>query len=112
MDWKASRLNRKENGLLEMAVSSVMPVFSIPQSCCKRGTDKLSCDAAVKMGANAFVNSVINTEGCMSKLVKEIDRNQPIAAAVILGIVAVQILGLLFSLCLCCSVKRTDNYKA
>lgn len=95
-----------------MAVSSVNPMFSIPQSCCKKGTDKLTCDAAVKMGVGSYVNPVVNSEGCMSKLVKEIDRNQPIAAAIILAIVAVQVLGLLFSLCLCCAVKRTDNYKA
>lgn len=112
MDWRASRLNRKDNGILDMAVSSVNPMFNIPQSCCKPGTDQLTCNAAVKMGVANYVNPVINTEGCMSKLVKEIDRNQPIFAGVVLAIIAVQVLGLIFSLCLCCSVKRTDNYKA
>lgn len=113
LDWKSSRLNRKENeGLLGMTISSVNPMFHIPQSCCKKGTDKMTCEAAVKMGVGSYVNPVVNTEGCMSKLVKEIERNQPIFAGVILGIVAVQVLGLLFSLFLCCAVKRTDNYKA
>lgn len=112
LDWKSSRLNRKDNGILEMAVSSVNPIFSIPQSCCKKGTDKLTCESAVKMGVGSYVNHVVHMEGCMSKLVKEIERNQPIAAGIILGIIGVQVLGLLFSLVLCCAVKRTDNYKA
>lgn len=95
-----------------MTISAVNPAFRIPQSCCKKGTDQMTCEAAVTMGVGSYVNPVVNTEGCMSKLVKEIDRNQPIACAVIIGIVAVQVVGLLFSLFLCCAVKRTDNYKA
>lgn len=112
MDWRSSRLNRKDNGILDLALSSVNPMFSIPQSCCKKGTDKLTCEAAVKMGVGSYVNPVVNTDGCMSKLVSEIDKNQPIVAGIILAIVAIQALGLLFSLFLCCAVKRTDNYKA
>lgn len=113
LDWKSSRLNRKDNnGILEMTISSVNPMFNIPQSCCKKGTEKLECEAAVKMGMASYVSPVVNTEGCMSKLVKEFEKNQPIAAGVIIAIVGVQVLGLLFSLFLCCAVKRTDNYKA
>lgn len=95
-----------------MTISSVNPMFSIPQSCCKKGTDKLTCDAAIKMGVGSYVNPVVNTEGCMSKLAKEYEQKMPIGVAIILGLIAVQVLGLLFSLILCCAVKRTDNYKA
>ncbi|XP_059617858.1 CD9 antigen [Phlebotomus argentipes] len=113
-DWASSRLNTKgkDGGFLDMKISSLNPLYTIPESCCKKGTEKLACETSVKGGISSYINPAINSEGCVDKLVTALKENMPIVVAVFIGIITVEVLGLIFSLVLCCAIKRNDHYKA
>uniref|UniRef100_A0A1B0DE38 Tetraspanin n=1 Tax=Phlebotomus papatasi TaxID=29031 RepID=A0A1B0DE38_PHLPP len=113
-DWASSRLNTKTKDgaqFMDLKLSSLNPVYTIPESCCKKDADRKLCEASIQGGLSTYINPVVNTEGCMDRLVEELEKNMPIVIAVFVGIIAVEVLGLIFSIVLCCAIKRNDHYK-
>jgi len=75
---------------------------TIPQSCCKNQTDTL-CPHNTS-DATAF-----NTKGCFNEVVKWFEDNMYKAAACGVAFAVLQILGLVFAMCLICALKRTGT---
>lgn len=48
----------------------------------------------------------------MEKLVAEIKIHLKLIISVCVGVVVVQIFGLIFALLLCCAIRRNEHYKA
>uniref|UniRef100_A0A6B2EID3 Tetraspanin n=1 Tax=Phlebotomus kandelakii TaxID=1109342 RepID=A0A6B2EID3_9DIPT len=114
-DWASSRFNTKTKDgaqILDFKISSLNPVYTIPETCCQKNVGKVVCEGSTKAGLTALINPAINSEGCVDKLVKELENNMPIVIAVFIGIITIEVLGLIFSLVLCCAIKRNDHYKA
>lgn len=46
-------------------------------------------------------------QGCLSKLITEIEANAWYVAAVGIAVLVLEVLGIIFALCLCCGLRKT-----
>ncbi|XP_017768955.1 PREDICTED: leukocyte surface antigen CD53-like, partial [Nicrophorus vespilloides] len=93
---------------------SADPLFySIPESCCREGIDVQVCrDATKVLKAGGEINTrVIYGEGCIDKVVQVIKTNAITFIIVGVTVIAVEVVGLLFSLILLVSISRSVRYK-
>jgi hypothetical protein len=61
-DWAGSVFNKAGRSSLDVGVTSVLQIYSIPTSCCREGTDEEICKAAVSTGIGAQISNVIYNE--------------------------------------------------
>jgi hypothetical protein len=61
-DWAASKYNKAGKGVLDLGVSSVLQIYSIPTSCCRDGIDENACKVAVQTGIGAQISNAIYSE--------------------------------------------------
>jgi hypothetical protein len=61
-DWSGSKYNKAGRTALDLAVTAVAEVYSIPASCCRDGTSDEICKVAVKTGIGAQISNVIYSE--------------------------------------------------
>jgi hypothetical protein len=61
-DWAGSRFNKAGRSSLDLGVTSVLQIYSIPTSCCREGTDEEICKTAVSTGIGAQISNVIYSE--------------------------------------------------
>lgn len=111
LDWKNSKFGNPEDekGLIDFRISASLVTFKIPASCCK---DSDSGCGDQNTGFIAPILSNMNSEGCIDKLIKIVEKYKTpvIVVGFIIGIM--EVLGLIFSLILCCAIHTTDRYKA
>ncbi|PIK43375.1 putative CD63 antigen [Apostichopus japonicus] len=83
---------------------------NIPESCCiaESCTPPSAVEALSKLFAGD-TNVIIYTEGCSSKLFKKLEQHTVILAGLTIGIGVVQLLGMVFSCCLCVAIGRQDR---
>lgn len=86
--------------------------YSLPASCCKAGIAQIVCDQARTTGITAAINPALHSTGCIDKVLETIKANMNIVIGVAIAVVSLEVLGLIFSICLCFAVKRSDRYKA
>ncbi|CAH1256922.1 CD81 [Branchiostoma lanceolatum] len=75
---------------------------SVPQSCCE--TPLLGCGS----GGIVLIQQ-IHQKGCTDKLIEFFHKNLMIIGCVGIAIGVIQLLGMTFALCLCCSIRRNRN---
>ncbi|XP_034948812.1 CD9 antigen [Chelonus insularis] len=112
-DWASSKFgsSRSSSGALSLTVSSPNNVYTIPESCC-RDKDESLCATARKIKVADTIPSNIYSEGCVDKLI-DVLRNQGCTIlGVVLGLGLIELIGLIFSLILCCAIGSSDRYKA
>lgn len=113
-DWKHSKYDQqssKGDGILSLAASAVGVNFNIPSSCCRdEGSDL--CKVSQRGGYTSYVNSEIYSEGCIDKLIEILRAYATVVTAVGITIGVLEVVGLVFSLLLCCAIRNTDRYKA
>ena len=87
--------------------------FDIPASCCVN-PDSPSCrSATVSIAALARINpGDIYEEGCSSALTKFLEGHVIYLIGMGGGVLIIELIGMIFSLCLCCALKRIDDFKA
>ncbi|XP_011304710.1 CD9 antigen [Fopius arisanus] len=113
-DWAGSEYNTKGSTLSGLSVpvtSNGNNNYELPESCCKeKGSE--ACRRARQVKIGGFVDNAIYSEGCVDKLISKLnDQGCSILIAIIaLGIV--ELIGLIFSLVLCCAIGSSDRYKA
>lgn len=97
-----------------MDISKPRTFFKVPRSCCRNTTTEALCAAfEIDVGASRVTSDTIYAQGCTKKLLTVLQDNLTNILAVLAGIVGVEILALLISLCLCCAVgDRDDHYKS
>ncbi|XP_033118885.1 CD9 antigen-like [Anneissia japonica] len=99
------------NGPLDWRNTSYYSENDIPQSCC---INKNSCSMKNIPNSNTdidFTTFNIKSEGCAGGLYVALQQNVTLVAGLVIGIGAVQVLGMIFSLCLCCAIRNSDkNY--
>lgn len=111
-DWAGSKFNKGDRNILDLTVSSLVQVYKIPASCCREGVSSDLCDSIRNLGVSAHVPGTIYPEGCVDKLIDTLKKHISIVLGVGIGIGVIELMGLIFSLILCCGIRNMDRYKA
>ncbi|XP_075227636.1 tetraspanin 96F [Lycorma delicatula] len=107
-DWLSSSFNKVEKQRVDLAISASHQTYKIPASCCK--PDK--CTKTQVYDIVGHFSDKIYTEGCSEKLLVQLKNSSGVFIGVGVFISICQILGLIFSLILCCGFQQQDRYKA
>lgn len=111
-DWANSKFNMRDKNIVEVTIKKAVNVYNIPASCCIDGISKKECEEGRTVILTAAINRQIYSEGCIDKLIELLQQYANILMGVGLALVTVEVLGLVFSLVLCCAVRSEDRYKA
>ncbi|KAG7190024.1 hypothetical protein KM043_006174 [Ampulex compressa] len=112
-DWAGSKYARKDPSLPLSLTVSAEPnnAYKVPESCCK-DKESSACTLARNIKVAGIVSPAIYNEGCIDKLVEALKSQSSIVIGVAIGIGILELLGLIFSLVLCCAIGSSDRYKA
>ncbi|KAL7631372.1 UNVERIFIED_CONTAM: hypothetical protein RMT77_018329 [Armadillidium vulgare] len=113
-DWAHARFNNPNNdrSAIEIGISSALDTYTIPASCCDRSLDTTACNAVRKVKLIGALSDNINKEGCAVKVIKILENQSWILIGIVLVISLVEILAMIFSMILCCTARRIENYKS
>ncbi|CAB3360650.1 Hypothetical predicted protein [Cloeon dipterum] len=114
-DWALSSYNQKNpDGGYEIMISSSIESYRVPPSCCLPELSPDECDRATQLKGPIFsqLKTSIYTEGCAMKIVQWKEENKSTLALICVAIVSLELMGLLFSIVLCCAIRSVDRYKA
>lgn len=112
-DWAQSKFNGyqrrtevdfKEVGLL---AGEIFGVYEVPRSCC---VSNVTCEVSRKMEFAGAIAKQLYQTGCLPAIWEAITLHAAVAGGVMAMVGALQVIGLLFTLLLCCAVRR-DVYK-
>uniref|UniRef100_A0A0A9ZIZ4 Tetraspanin n=3 Tax=Lygus hesperus TaxID=30085 RepID=A0A0A9ZIZ4_LYGHE len=113
-DWLKNKALNKEEGL---DLSSKIKEYQIPESCCREQPAGPACIrkfTAAKSETFPYLEDKvqgINSEGCAQKFIDGVEGYSLWMIIVGAILVATQILGLIFSLIICCSIEK-PHYRA
>ncbi|ROT72465.1 putative CD81 protein [Penaeus vannamei] len=111
-DWAESRFNgADERGVLDIGIRGAIGAYKVPESCCNE-KDKTLCEATRSLSIGAQITGSIYTEGCAKKMIQLIHSHSYEVLGVVAAIVLIEILAMIFSMVLCCAVRRIDHVKA
>ncbi|XP_058468151.1 tetraspanin-2-like isoform X2 [Malaya genurostris] len=112
-DWQSSVYNKVDRStFINIAISKLNVAYKVPETCCVEGISVDECDAVRITGVfTSIASPVIYSEGCMEKLINEIKTNINTFYIACASIVGVEILALVFTILLCCAIRRNNNYK-
>ncbi|KAK9498570.1 hypothetical protein O3M35_003171 [Rhynocoris fuscipes] len=111
MDWLSS-WNFNEDARIELSISSPTKNYKLPASCCSSDYNKFECDGARISEPAAPYSHVIYNEGCSNKLLDVLSDYMTWFISIGALLMIVQLMGLIFSLVLCCSIQQRSRYKA
>lgn len=113
-DWAESKFNQGNKYTpTSLTVSQLNPLFNVPKSCCTEGISATECELARKTGKiGAIIPNMLYSQGCTEKFIELLKQNMLIAGAIGIGIIAIELLGIILSLVLCIAISRSDRYKA
>lgn len=111
-DWNDSVFNKRDKQALVLGITKFAQIYTIPKSCCSDGTSQKECETATQIGIGAAITGYIHSEGCTDKVVHVIKSNMNIVTGVAIGIIIIEVIGIIFSLVLCFAINRSDRYKA
>ncbi|XP_043265448.1 CD9 antigen-like [Colletes gigas] len=109
-DWAGSKYATKDPlAPVSLTVSGDASMYKVPESCCK---DSTVCKEYQHIKVASEVNPAIYNEGCIDKLMDVLNSQKNVVIGVAAGIGILELLGLIFSLVLCCAIGSSDRYKA
>lgn len=133
--WANSAYNGVgDKGVLEIGISAMSPTYMLPKSCCTTPDSDL-CETTRKMGSLNFLSAaagIMYTEvglftltkemsdtnetswrqGCAPKLEALLNQYFTYVFATGIGIGIVELLGMIFSMLLCCAIRKIEDFKA
>ncbi|XP_060825069.1 CD9 antigen-like [Bombus pascuorum] len=112
-DWTGSKYATKDpSNPVSLTVSEdANNEYKVPESCCKDRSSG-ACKADRKIKVAGVVRSAIYSEGCVNKLMDTLNGQRNIVIGVTAGVGILELLGLIFSIMLCCTIGSSDRYKA
>jgi len=111
-DWAESRYNNADRkSALEVGVGTITRAYKVPKSCCK-DPGSVMCETSRQVTLIAGLTDAIYETGCAEKMVKLVEKYDYVALAVILAVLLSELMAMVFSMVLCCAVRRIDNFKA
>lgn len=118
-DWAGSQYNLKlaqsdKIDTIGTVLASVTGIgkYTLPESCCKTRATREECNSSRVVILTSAFNTHINTEGCVDKVINYFKEHMPTLLIIVICVLAVQIVGLILALFLCCAIQRNDHYKA
>merc|ERR1712088_433984 len=105
MSWQRSAFNKNFD-------AGQVREIDIPKSCCKDPHTPECMTVVRQVDPEAMPYVQIHKEGCADKLIAFGEENAIYLLAVAAGVAVIQIIGMIFSMCLCCALKRIEDYKA
>ncbi|TRY73046.1 hypothetical protein TCAL_03336 [Tigriopus californicus] len=121
LDWARSVYNgHSQDQLREIGIphnsktptNNGITIFNIPESCCKLPSTADCFAAVTKVEPGRIPSDKIYTKGCSEALIDFVDLHFIYLIAVGGGVVVLQLIGMVFSLCLCCALRRIEDFKA
>lgn len=110
--WIMSSFNNYNFEGEELGVSSSPDYYSIPRSCCRR-QETTDCSNNLKLATQQIPSeAVLFKAGCVPELGRLVDDNILYVLGGLAALAFMEIFGIMFSLCLCCAVKRIEDMKA
>lgn len=104
-DWADSNFNKlRTNIKLFDTITQSAGVYEVPESCCKNPE---SCIRVPLKGG--FFGESIYSKGCIDAMEDFIKSNLNIVVGIGIGLGVIQILGLIFSIVLCCAIKNGEG---
>jgi len=97
-----------------MALTAALPKFNIPTSCCKIARpETVQCQAAVRdVRLMSIPKEKIYDKGCSDALIDFAEEHFIYLVAVAGGVALIQLIGMILSCCLCCTLRKIDDFKA
>jgi len=113
-DWADAHYNNMDDSKskFEVGVGKLTGIYKVPASCCRVGISETQCETARSLSLAAVLSQSIYDEGCASKMITLIKEHDYVALAIILAILLTEVMAMVFSLILCCAVRRMDQFKA
>ncbi|XP_045599165.1 LOW QUALITY PROTEIN: tetraspanin-1 [Procambarus clarkii] len=109
-DWADSRFNGANDNTMEIGIAGALGSYNTPESCCvSKGT---TCEIARKLTLSALIAETIYKEGCAKKMLQLMETHSYELLGVVGAILLIEILAMIFSMVLCCTVRRIDHVKA
>jgi len=113
IDWAHSIYNGYQENTKEIGIGfkqTVLP-FTIPSSCCRNLDDPL-CSSTITPKFNIVIDdNIYYSEGCLNKAIAFISSNSLYLMVSATIIISVEMLGIIFSTCLCCAIKKIEDLK-
>eukprot|EP00090_Calanus_glacialis_P007170 TRINITY_DN15634_c0_g1_i3.p1 TRINITY_DN15634_c0_g1~~TRINITY_DN15634_c0_g1_i3.p1 ORF type:complete len:268 (+),score=64.84 TRINITY_DN15634_c0_g1_i3:347-1150(+) len=113
IDWAHSIYNGYQENTKEIGIGAKQAVlpFTIPSSCCRNLDDPLCSSTITPKFKTIIDENIYYSEGCLRKTINFISSNSfylIIAASII---ICIEMLGIIFSTCLCCAIKKIEDLK-
>lgn len=105
-DWADAKINRKGEANPISAVAKEvgvrMGIYEVPRSCC---VEESTCEVSRHFGGGNGILHGLHPQGCGTALWNSLYNNLVLVCAIGLAIAVLQILGLIFTIVLCCAVR-------
>lgn len=108
-DWKESHFNGANKIGVTTPTSSE---YNVPKSCCKEPGCNTKLDSGVVVTPESAEAHEIYAEGCSKKILKLVEEYNIEIIGALLAILLIQVLAMILSMILCCTVRRIDHVKA
>ncbi|XP_011503334.1 PREDICTED: tetraspanin-8 [Ceratosolen solmsi marchali] len=110
-DWAGSKYSNKGSNSEILLTVNQGTIFIVPKSCCK-DEKTMDCEKSRKMRIADVIPSAIFNDGCTNLILKELRKQSCIFFGIIITFGVFEIVGLIFSLTLCCAIGSNGRYKA
>jgi len=114
-DWKTSKFNNMlGKSSIEIGIAGVDGKYNVPESCCKTTMDKSLCNikrTQLTISDDHFPE-IIYHSGCAKQAMEYLRSHGLEVLIIVAGIVLIELLAMVFSMVLCCTVRRIDQFKA
>jgi len=113
IDWAYSSFNGYQDITKEIGIgaSSTALPFTIPQSCCRNTEDPLCGSTITPKYKTVIDENVYYTQGCVNALFVFVNENYIYFIIVTGVLLLIELLAILFSTCLCCTIKKIEDHK-
>uniref|UniRef100_A0A2I9LNU8 Tetraspanin n=1 Tax=Centruroides hentzi TaxID=88313 RepID=A0A2I9LNU8_9SCOR len=103
-DWAESNFNKWRTDISVLdKISKKLGTYEVPESCCKNP------ETCVRMPLNGVLGDSVYSKGCIDAMEDFIKHNLKIVVGIGIGLGSIQILGLIFSIVLCCAIKNGEG---
>jgi len=111
--WYKSVFNEYDFQVEELGLATkTKSYYNVPRSCC-RIQESVDCNNNINIALKQIPSqAALYTDGCVEELTKLLDDHLIYILGAVGGLALLQLLGMMFSLCLCCAVKRIEDMKA
>jgi len=113
IDWAYSSYNGYQDITKEIGIgaqSTALP-FTIPQSCCRNPEDPLCGSTITPKFKTVIDENIYYTQGCANAVFEFVGEHYIYFIIVTAGLLLIEILAILFSTCLCCTIKKIEDHK-